>query len=40
MLLLSPENRKEMGLRGRNKMEVKFAEKIVINKYLAAIEAL
>jgi glycosyltransferase involved in cell wall biosynthesis len=40
MLLLLPEQRKEMGLRGRAKMEAEFDEQIVIGKYLAAIEAL
>jgi len=38
MLTLSPEQRSEMGLRGRAKMEVEFDEQIVIKKYLAAIE--
>ncbi len=38
MLLLSPEQRAEMGLRGRAKMVAKFDEQIVIGKYLAAIE--
>jgi glycosyltransferase involved in cell wall biosynthesis len=40
MLLLSPEHRISMGLRGRAKMEAEFDEKIVIGKYLAAIEAI
>jgi glycosyltransferase involved in cell wall biosynthesis len=40
MLSLSPEQRLEMGLRGRAKMEVEFDEQIVIGKYLAAIEAI
>ena len=40
MLLLSPEDRIAMGLRGRAKMEAEFDEKIVIGKYLAAIEAI
>jgi glycosyltransferase involved in cell wall biosynthesis len=39
MLLLTPEQRTEMGLRGRAKMEAEFDEKIVIDKYLSAIEA-
>ena len=38
MLSLSPEQRSEMGQRGRAKMEVEFDEQIVIKKYLAAIE--
>lgn len=38
MLSLSPEQRSEMGQRGRAKMEVEFDEQIVISKYLAAIE--
>ena len=40
MLLLSPEHRIAMGLRGRAKMEAEFDEQIVIGKYLAAIEAI
>jgi glycosyltransferase involved in cell wall biosynthesis len=40
MLLLSPEQRSVMGLKGRKKMEVEFDEQIVIGKYLAAIEAI
>jgi glycosyltransferase involved in cell wall biosynthesis len=38
MLSLSPEQRTEMGLRGRAKMVAEFDEQIVIGKYLAAIE--
>lgn len=38
MLSLSPEQRSEMGQRGRAKMEVEFDEQIVISKYLASIE--
>jgi glycosyltransferase involved in cell wall biosynthesis len=38
MLLLSSEQRAEMGLRGRTKMVDEFDEEIVINKYLAAVE--
>jgi glycosyltransferase involved in cell wall biosynthesis len=38
MLSLLPEQRSEMGQRGRAKMEVEFDEQIVISKYLAAIE--
>ena len=38
MLLLSPEQRAQMGLRGHAKMVAEFDEQIVINKYLAAIE--
>lgn len=38
LLLLSPEQRSEMGQRGRAKMEVEFDEQIVISKYLEAIE--
>jgi glycosyltransferase involved in cell wall biosynthesis len=38
MLLLSPEQRSEMGQRGRAKMEAEFDEQIVVVKYLAAIE--
>ena len=37
MLTLSPEQRSEMGQRGRAKMESEFDEQIVIRKYLAAI---
>jgi glycosyltransferase involved in cell wall biosynthesis len=39
MLSLSHEQRTEMGLRGRAKMVAEFDEQIVIDKYLAAIEA-
>lgn len=38
MLSLSPEQRSEMGQRGRAKMVAEFDEQIVIKKYLAAIE--
>ncbi len=38
MLLLAPDARTAMGLRGREKMEREFDERIVIQKYLAAIE--
>ena len=38
MLTLSPEQRSEMGRRGRAKMEAEFDEQIVIKKYLAAID--
>ena len=38
ILLLSPEQRREMGLLGRAKMVVEFDEQIVIKKYLAAID--
>ena len=38
MMLQSPEQRAEMGQRGRAKMEAEFDEQIVIGKYLAAIE--
>ena len=38
MLTLSPEQRSEMGQRGRAKMEAEFDEQIVIRKYLAAIK--
>jgi glycosyltransferase involved in cell wall biosynthesis len=40
MLSLSQEQRIEMGLRGRAKMEAEFDEQIVIQKYLAAIEVI
>lgn len=40
ILLLPPEDRLAMGLRGRAKMEAEFDEQIVIGKYLAAIEAI
>jgi glycosyltransferase involved in cell wall biosynthesis len=39
MLALSREQRSEMGAHGRAKMEAEFDEKIVVQKYLAAIEA-
>jgi len=38
VVALSHSKRTAMGLRGREKMEREFDEKIVINKYLAAIE--
>lgn len=38
MLSLTPAQRAEMGQRGRAKMVAEFDEKIVIRKYLAAIE--
>jgi len=38
MLMLSPVQRLTMGRRGRTKMEAEFDEKIVIAKYLSAIE--
>lgn len=37
MLSLTSEQRAEMGLRGREKMEAQFDEEIVIDKYLSAI---
>jgi len=37
MIALSPEERAEMGRRGREKMEREFDERIVINKYLETI---
>jgi glycosyltransferase involved in cell wall biosynthesis len=40
MLSLTHEQRSEMGLRGRAKMETEFDEQIVIRKYLAAIDAI
>ena len=40
MLSLSKEQRTEMGLRGRAKMEAEFDEQIVIKKYLAAIDGI
>lgn len=40
MLSLTHEQRCEMGLRGRAKMEAEFDEQIVIQKYLAAIDAI
>jgi glycosyltransferase involved in cell wall biosynthesis len=40
MLLLTSEERKEMGLHGRVKMESEFNEQIVIGKHVEAIEAL
>ncbi len=39
MISMSQTERKAMGLRGREKVEREFDEKIVIDKYLAAIEA-
>ena len=38
LLSLSPEQRSEMGQRGRAKIEVEFDEKIVISKYFSALE--
>lgn len=38
MLSLDPDQRHEMGLRGRKKMEREFDEQFVIGKYLAAID--
>jgi len=38
MLNLSPAQRKEMGKKGREKMIREFDKKIVIQKYLEAIE--
>ena len=40
MATLSPGERKAMGLRGREKAERQFDERIVINKYLETIEAI
>jgi glycosyltransferase involved in cell wall biosynthesis len=40
MLKLSPQERQEMGRKGRQKMEREFDEAIVIQKYLNAIQAL
>ncbi|WP_210546243.1 glycosyltransferase family 4 protein [Rhodoferax sp. PAMC 29310] len=40
MLSLSQDQRKNMGLRGREKMEREFDEQIVIQKYLNAIDAI
>jgi glycosyltransferase involved in cell wall biosynthesis len=37
MLLLPPNQRIEMGMRGRAKMEAEFDEKFVINKYIEAL---
>jgi glycosyltransferase involved in cell wall biosynthesis len=39
MISMSQAEREAMGLRGREKIEREFDEKIVIDKYLAAIEA-
>ncbi len=38
MILLTPEQRVEMGKAGRAKMELQFDERIVIERYLEAIE--
>jgi glycosyltransferase involved in cell wall biosynthesis len=38
MIRLSPEQRREMGARGRQKVALQFDEKVVISKYLSAIE--
>ena len=40
MLKLSPQERQDMGRKGRQKMEREFDEAIVIQKYLNAIQAL
>ena len=40
MLSLSQDQRTEMGLRGRAKMDTEFDEQFVIQKYLAAIESI
>ena len=40
MLLLTPEQRAEMGLRGRQKVESVFDERLVIRKYLGALNRL
>jgi glycosyltransferase involved in cell wall biosynthesis len=40
MLSLTHQQRVDMGLRGREKMVTEFDEQIVIQKYLAAIEAI
>jgi glycosyltransferase involved in cell wall biosynthesis len=40
MLALTHQQRVDMGLRGRDKMVAEFDEQIVIQKYLAAIEAI
>jgi glycosyltransferase involved in cell wall biosynthesis len=40
MLSLSPEQRAEMGLQGRAKVEAEFDEQIVIGKYLRAIKVI
>jgi galacturonosyltransferase len=37
MLLLLPNQRIEMGMRGRAKMEAEFDEKFVIDKYIEAL---
>jgi glycosyltransferase involved in cell wall biosynthesis len=39
MISMSQTEREAMGLRGREKVEREFDEKIVIDKYLSAIEA-
>ncbi len=38
MMALSDKEREEMSILGRKKMENEFDEKIVINKYLDAID--
>lgn len=38
MILLEPQRRSEMGRMGRQKVELEFDEKIVIERYLAVIE--
>lgn len=40
MMLLEPGQRTAMGLRGREKMERQFDERIVIDRYLAAINGI
>lgn len=40
MLSLTERQRREMGMRGRQKMEAEFDEKLVIAKYLRAIDAI
>ena len=39
MIAMSHTEREAMGQRGREKVEREFDEKIVINKYISAIEA-
>ena len=40
MILLTPEQRTEMGMAGRAKMEAEFDERIVIDRYLEVIEGI
>jgi glycosyltransferase involved in cell wall biosynthesis len=40
MLQLTPEQRQQMGVYGRQKIEREFDEKIVINKYLAILDVI